>query len=831
MPGAAVRPPVDHPLTPAAFRALLAAASLYAGVTAAHSTPIRAILVMAGIAVTACVVRPEAEAGGGRWTGLLRIARVVLLTAFAGWLSADLRDRGMTPDGLDTAIPQAPYHEEISIVTGTLTDCRVLPPDRLELQITVEQITIGGRATGPRARGTGARITLPLPAGGADPPWTPGDRLRMAARLSRPRAFGNPGAFDYPAWLRARGIHLVGTVKSPLLVERLGRASWVAGLSARIRSRIVRRIESGGGRYSGPFLAALLVGERSGLGEEIEEPLQRAGVYHIVALSGLNVAWLAGLVSFLARGAGAHPRLRRWLIMGAIATYWWIAPTSGSMERASLMGLIYLGSQTLTRRVVPAAALGTAAGLMLVVDPAWAVDPGFQLSLAATLAILLVAPIDSESILRRSRVPGLNLVAGSVRISSGALAGTVLIGAHYFHRVSAAAIPANLAAVPIAAALLALGALIALCGGQAAVVGACAASIADWLLSLLVSIATRVADLPGLAIWVVPPPAVAAAASLAAMILGYAAPRRSVRAVGWAVFAGLLFITLAAGRSGRASGILRVIALDVGQGDAVLVELPTGGTILVDAGGRTRTGFDFGSRVVAPAIRARGHLRLDLLGVTHAHQDHLGGATSILRQFHPDAVWVGRMPPCDSRVRSFEREATALGIPVVSPRRGVSAWIGNVRVEVLNPRGPDSPGPAANDDSLVLRLGFGRRHALLTGDIEGELEVRLVREGSVLHAELLKVAHHGSRTSTTPELLDQVQPQAALISVGRVNPWGHPDTVVLERLRRAGVQVWRTDQDGAACLETGGEGRWRPCGADPGSEDRGSPDNQSEDKD
>ena len=233
--------------------------------------------------------------------------------------------------------------------------------------------------------------------------------------------------------------------------------------------------------------------------------------------------------------------------------------------------------------------------------------------------------------------------------------------------------------------------------------------------------------------------------------------------------------------------------------------------MLIDAGGFARSRFDVGAKVVAPALRALGLLKIDILAVTHAHRDHLGGAGAILRSFSPGAVWLGRMPGDEAAVAALLREAAERQIPVVFPRRGVRLFLGGAGVEVLNPgRGVECAGPAKNDDSLVLRLSFRGRSVLLTGDLKAAIEAVLVRDGSDLQADLLKVGHHGSRTSTTETFLRQVRPRLGAISVGSTNPWGHPDAEVVRRLEGAGVAVYRTDRDGAVSFTTDGLSPWRP---------------------
>ena len=213
--------------------------------------------------------------------------------------------------------------------------------------------------------------------------------------------------------------------------------------------------------------------------------------------------------------------------------------------------------------------------------------------------------------------------------------------------------------------------------------------------------------------------------------------------------------------------------------------------------------------MVAPALRALGVLNLDLLAITHAHRDHIGGALAVLKQFSPSAVWLGRMPPGERSVEELQRLAAQRGIPLVSPRRGVRLRIDSTVVEILNPgRGVAVTGPASNNDSLVLRLTYRDRNVLLTGDLEDALESVLVREDRELAADVLKVGHHGSRTSTSPPFLARIHPRLGLISVGAGNPWGHPSADVLSRLAAARVTVLTTERDGAVGVSTDGSSGW-----------------------
>jgi competence protein ComEC len=248
------------------------------------------------------------------------------------------------------------------------------------------------------------------------------------------------------------------------------------------------------------------------------------------------------------------------------------------------------------------------------------------------------------------------------------------------------------------------------------------------------------------------------------------------------------------------SGLLRLTMVDVGQGDAILVQFPTGQSLLVDTGG-AGTRFDVGDRVVGPTLWANGVRRLDWLAITHADLDHIGGAVALTATFRPREIWEGVPVP-----REPERRRLMLASPVWRElQRHDRMRIGEVAIDVLNPPLPEwERQRVRNDDSLVLRLRYGDVDMLLTGDVGAETERVLGLDEKRAPLRILKVAHHGSRTSSSAGLVDRYAPQVALISVGRGNPFGHPALDVVERLRAMGARVFRTDQDGAAVIETDG---------------------------
>jgi competence protein ComEC len=255
---------------------------------------------------------------------------------------------------------------------------------------------------------------------------------------------------------------------------------------------------------------------------------------------------------------------------------------------------------------------------------------------------------------------------------------------------------------------------------------------------------------------------------------------------------------------------LLVEAIDVGQGDSLLLITPEGKTLLVDGGGfgggprQAPQEFDIGEEVVSQALWSRGIRRLDAVALSHAHSDHMGGLPAVLNNFHPAELWIGNNPPFPA-YNALLNEAAALHVHLRDLRAADSLAFGTARVAVLAPSRDYVPGPeAANNDSLVLRVSYGATSVLLEGDAEAPIEQAMLANPG-LASTLLKVGHHGSITSTQPEFLLAVAPKWAVISCGLHNRFGHPRQEVLEELQSARVRTFSTDINGATCFQLDGK--------------------------
>jgi competence protein ComEC len=738
-------------------------------------------------------------------------AAAAVRTPLARWVA----ERQTTADAMGSPV----------LVEGRLRADAIPAEYGASLLIDVQRIEADG---GWRHATGGARLAVSGSlAAAALHEWRAGRTVRLpAAALREATIYRNPGVSDGRLSLARRGVAVVGSVKSAALVEVIARGHPFAEAAGAVRAWSRETI----GRalpdrpVAAAIVTAILIGDRGGLTPELDRRLQEAGTYHVIAISGGNIAILAGLLYLLLRAARVPSRARAVLLAALLCAYGYVAGGGPSVGRATLAAVVYLLARAADHRTPSLNVLALVALSAVVYAPLDVFDPGLALSYGATLALL----IGGERVLRRrgsghaegrrgGTLPG-RLGASALSASLALLVATLCaeaalfpVGAFVFHRITIAGLLLNFAAIPLMTAAqigglatLALTPAIEPAGRWAGWVAGHAADGLVW--------SARLVDAAPWLAWRVPAPALRVmAVYYGAWAVRLAAPRRPTLRRGATVVLALAAVWIATPVAlpipgGAASRQLRVTFLDVGQGDAVLIQFPGGRAMLVDTAGLPGSSFDLGERVVLPALLAAGVRRLEYLAITHGDPDHLGGAMTIARDLAPREIWEGVVVPPHAPLRDLRALGAARGAVSRSARVDDRVTIGGAELHVLHPPEPDwERQRVRNDDSLVFEVRYGDVSIVLPGDIGADVERAIAPRLSDAPLRVLKASHHGSASSSAPAWLAAARPAAVVFSCGRHNRFGHPHPAVLARVRATGAAIFRTDDDGAITVTTDGQ--------------------------
>lgn len=823
-----VRP--DSSVSWSAYPALLIAAAFALGVLGESALGSRAMsLWLGGAGVGLLTFSGVQWWDQARLVTLAPLGRIVAVVLTVGFLGGARHAMYWSPSprALSPAVEES---DKTTALQGVVVDA----PERTEeaTRFTLEVDTLFG------SRGTAAvdgrtRVTL------RPPPWAEsvdtfpevrqGDDLRLRGVLRPAPGFRNPGGFDYGAYLTRRGICCTMYVGEPDHVDVQGdRRGWgedaLVVVREHVRRQIDRYVPSTGGRA---VLRALLLGDRSRVTDAQRERFAKTGLMHLLAVSGLHV-FLVGMVLYvLLRPLLMRFRLRWRAVEGARAVftvlvlgfYMLLTGSRPSVVRAVIMATLFIGGIFFQRSAHPLNTLGVAALVLLAVRPPALFDAGFQLSMGAVAGIVTVNPRFLELVpewCRSSEVAEWLVSMGTV--SAAAILGTAPVLLYHFGWVSVAGLLLNVVGIPCTGLALSAAILTVLTGGAWTVAGAAFGSAADLFVRGLLATSRYGGEWfswAGFRMAVPDPWVIAALVAGVVALAQWPRPRNRWR---WVV-AGLLFATASVwgGATDRGAGpTLDVVSFDVGQGGATLVSTPSGRRILIDTGPRSPSG-GAAEFAILPYLERWGIRRLDVVAITHSDEDHLGGLPTLLRE-----VSVGRVVhngrPADTKLYDETRRLLdRKGVPQQPVHRGGTIAVDPaVGIQVLSP--PQRPSrrgiEGKNNTSVVLRLGYGSVDLLFPGDIEAAAEQDLVRTyGRQLESRVVKIPHHGSTTSSTPNFVRAVsggeKSSYAVVSVGQGEQYDMPSEEVLSRWERRGMNVHSTARSGAVWMRTDGEEVWQ----------------------
>lgn len=644
--------------------------------------------------------------------------------------------------------------------------------------------------------------------------------VEFSGILSHPGTARNPGEFDFENYLRLQGIYAQCFLEDSARIKILGKSgNWfLSEIAYPLRGSIGRRLDETIGGEEAKFLKGLTIGDRSELPPEVKTSFINSGVMHILAVSGLHVGLITVILIGVLTALRIPEKPKGVLLSAFLVFYIFLTGSAPSVVRAVVMAIVVFGAKIFERKSDIINSLAFAALMILVLDARQFFMPGFQLSFAAVLSIVLLYPkfysLVQKLPERARRNPFVKSLAGLASVSLAAGLGTLPFTSFYFGKIPVVGLVANLVVVPMSGLVLASGITTVTCSFIWSALASLYAEVARLSAAILLGSVRFFGNLSFSYVnsnftgW---------------DTLAFYAVLAALMNVRWFTMKRLLIVILLAANVGVYAWIfgiiggpdqLRVTFLDVGQGDAMFLEFPDGKNMLIDGGPQMFNG-NAGARFLVPFLKAKGISRIDAVVLSHPHSDHAGGLPTVLRQFAVGKVIDAGSYAKSSVIEEYGRllDSLRLSHPTLNAGKCIDG-ITDMRLYVLHPSGPfaivDSSGrDGLNNCSVVVRAVYGETSALFAGDAEQEAEEKMIRiYGGFLKSDLLKVGHHGSLTSSSNEFIDAVSPKAAVISVGRNNKFHHPSEVVLERFAERRVRTYRTDMDNAVVFVSD-EKKWK----------------------
>lgn len=627
---------------------------------------------------------------------------------------------------------------------------------------------------------------------GGDMP-TNGDYVSINGVISIPKPARNPGGFDYSIFLKKNGIEAVMSIQG-YEVNIIGKSSLnpFQKIVQALRERIEKNYINSMPEQDAKFIISIILGNNV-LDDDILNQFRTIGISHIISVSGMHVAVIIGFIMFIL----GLIKIKRYKVPIVTAIIVFYAILTGGMPpvvRSVIMASTALIGSAVGRNNNPVNSISFAAFVILIANPLMLYDIGFQLSFISTLAILyFYKPVKERLSELNSKLRDL------IAVTIAAQIGTIPLTMYYFHSISVVSILSNIIIVPITDICVILGFLSAILG----LILPALALIINYanipVVEIILYITKLINSIPYASINTVIPPLYIIVLYYAILIIAFSGIDKKLKLR--LTFAVLLIVALISIYNYVPKN-LEVTFLDVGQGDSTFIRTPNRKALLIDGGGKpaiSGSSFDVGHDIVLPFLYYKGVLKLDGIFISHTDTDHIGGILSLIKEIKVDKIFIGEQKVTDDNFKALMKIAALKNIPVVFLSRGDEIKVDNVVFDVLSPGEFIEENPI-NNNALVFKVVYKNAEFLFTGDIEKEAEEKLGK--SDISSDVLKVAHHGSNTSSTRDFINKVKPKICVIQVGK-NNYGQPDADVLKYLNSVS-KVYRTDEDGAIIIKTDG---------------------------
>ncbi len=695
-----------------------------------------------------------------------------------------------------------------------VTGCIIEPPDQTRHYGIIDVKSIGRNDYRFSIK---RRFLLKLDE---DFPWSllPGDSIYLdQVSVRHVPGKRNPGQFDYQNYLLYRGI--IGQIEmQSFSLVRIRKNQDVICTKRDLysaREHLNQRIKIIYQDNTAAFLSAIFLGKKENISRDIKTDFQKSGVAHILAISGLHVGFVVYIIYLILSFFPVSYRWHNLLTIFLLIVYMFLTGAQPPVIRATLMVSIYLLGRNLERKPDIYNTLGAAAFLILLIQPQQLFWVSFQFSFTAVFSILFfyqrMQPLENKFLkFIPSGFPLKSILLKIFRlflVSLAAQLGTLPLMAAYFNQIPLISLLLNLMVIPLVGILIPIGVLSLILSYFSSLISILVGQLLSHLIDVLFWIVHTAAGLPFAYVQLSSPDIVVFVIYLLAISLIFWRSAENITTLKLTL--GALLVVLVLWKIAPRSYPPQLIMLDVGQGDAFIVKTPTGKQVLIDAG-PVYQDWDSGREVILPAIREFGKLHCEKVIITHAHSDHIGGLFSLLEEIKVDTVYLPEMDISyfwqDSAIKTLMEKDIPLRFLKTGDQMVVDQYS---RIFILAPLSPyihgaHSYGYNINDVSVVARFQLGESAILFTGDAETPVEYDLGCWSPLLKADILKVGHHGSITSSSREFLGAVDPDIALISVGQSNKYDHPSEIVIDRLERAGIEYFRTDRNRAVWLKWSG---------------------------
>lgn len=633
-----------------------------------------------------------------------------------------------------------------------------------------------------------------------------GDIIKFQGKIKIPKGVRNPGGFDYSLYLRTKGIYSTITI-TPETIEVLDKQSlgffhetifWA-------KNNVEKVIEKNLSKDHAALLKGVMFGEKE-LDNQIKDTFIDSGIAHILAVSGLHVGFLISFVFYITKFIKASNSITFAIMTMVLIFYIFITGGSPSVIRASIMAWIYFFSKIISKKYDGISALSLAGLIILIPNPLLLFTASFQLSFLAALSIVLLYPVLLEYLLNIKYIP--SFILKLMAITFAAQIGTLPVSLFHFHQVSIISLITNILIIPSLGVLLLTSIMAILFYFIVPLVGRYLFFLSGFIFQWIIVIAENFSSIPfssislpyftwqGIILYI-----------FLCLIVGRYIPLQ-IKKVKIASCTIVFFLMIIFLMNYLLPGPLSVTFLDVNQGDSTLIETPNDKIILIDGGGYPEYQGDkkISQDVLLPTLYAKRISKLDFVIVTHPHDDHIKGIEELIGEIPIKAVGIYEMD--NEYTKNFLEKVRMNNIKIINLAEGNLIEIEKGMVmEVLSPENNFfivDEQKDVNNSSIVIRMDYYKRSFLFTGDIEGEIENRLIDDQKDIKVDVLKVAHHGSHTSSSENFLSKAKPSVSVISVGENNTFGHPNLKTIENLRKIPSYIYRTDEKGAIEIKTNG---------------------------